>query len=221
VPTGSISASNCPSASDQLLVNGGINDTGASSPGTLFTPAGTYRMHGFADDAAPGGFCFWTVYTGTPRTIWVWYLDPMLIPAAGDPEPYVIHHVAIGGNVTPFGMGLTSYLGDETNGPLAPFKRTTGGGFYRCPGLLYGQDTGQIVAPGSSQGVYGPEAQLPLVYARRAALTNYGGFKGVSSLFRVRLSPRSTMETMAARSTRDQVVLDDVVTLWDGTMPLY
>lgn len=231
VANGAISATVCPSALDQVIVQGGISDQANNgSFGNTF-PTNKFMLHGFCDDASPYGFAFWAVAVGLPVPQWTWYMDPLLMTWPGDPDPYAFHSTGVTANgVAIYQLAIAGGLSDETSGPYALIQRAGNvPNAVRAPGChwagvvdaaVFPRSTGAANNAPSSGGWYGGFAKQPMIYARRTGLTGPNGWKGISTLFEIRQGSHSTMTTLTYRAAKDRIALGDVTTFWDGSTPV-
>jgi hypothetical protein len=217
---GTPSATVAPTATDNYDILGGST----SLYYNLFSGDGLQRFKAMAQDSAPYG---WWLTAHFPANIGCntgLFMDPLVAGSypAEDTDPYVFGAFTVDyGNIA-YTAGM---FGREQAAPQFGCrgylkKGLAGEGFVNIPGMYFRNYTRDVFpATLGSNPVNGKDDFLPIIYARPSALTAPVGYKGVSSLFKYLTVNRSTLSTLSKTTSRDKLVLGDVVVDWDGTTP--
>lgn len=211
---GSPDAQTVPSATDEAVVYGSGSD---ASPGTTqyFGQNTTYYMQLLADNASPYSFALITYskVTGIVQTVFA--LDGLTTGTYpnGDNDPVVIYC-----NFSDQGLDMLStlYFSSEASGPASWLKYgLAGAGFVKTPALYLANTSTPVVPGGLGQNaITGEDNDVPVMYARRGALSAPVGYKGMSSLFTWKGSNRGIGVTF---NNKAKAIFGDVAVPWDGT----
>lgn len=210
---GTPDATTVPSATDEAIIFGGNTD---ASPGTVqYLPTNnTYFQQVLVDNAAPYGFAM-IVYikiTGVTNTVLI--MDPLLTSTypVGEQDPMVIYCYYVAADIL-----TTTYFSSESVGPACWLKYgLAGAGYVRTPPMYYTNASGNTMVPGAigQNAITGEDETLPVLYARRGALSAPVGYKGVSSLMTWKGSNRTTGDTY---NSKTRAIFGDISIPWDGT----
>lgn len=208
---GSPDAITVPSATDEAVIFGGGSD---ASPGTVLymPPSNTYYMQCIMDTAAPYSLLMVCYAKVTGSVLTVLSMDALTSGTYPnqDTDPVVIFCNTASDILT------YPYFSSEASGPASWLKYgLVGAGFVKTP-ALYLSTTGATIAPGSmgTNAFTGEDQLIPIMYARRGALSSPTGYKGVSTLFQWKGSSRSTGDTF---NSKTRAVFGDVAVPWDGS----
>lgn len=215
---GSPSATQVPSATDEVIIWGGGSDASPTF-GSLFGTDGTYRWNVGSDGASPYGFWGGAFPTGggTPNAGIVY--DPLTQTTAGDGHLYAIYVSA-----SPF-QGTT--ISTESMSPTAnqlwssvPAASPVAADWTNFCGMYLSVAVSTAVAPNGlpTNPLTTKDEVLPIVIARRGALST-PGYKGVLSLMKWTGLTRTTGDTLTVSGTRDRIIYKDVSLPWDGSVP--
>jgi hypothetical protein len=196
--------------------------------GQIFgTTENVYRQKIMAQNASPWGWWMWGHPIGGGVGYTGLFMDPMrsLSYPSEDNYPQVFS-AQLANSAAAFKKERLAIegVGNTNPGPCGHLGApTTANGFYSWKFVsgMYYRNIIRDIEPGSI-GVNphsGYDDMLPMPYARPAALTSKNGYKGISSLFQWQAVSRNPGDTMSVLSSRDKIVLGDVVADWDGTIP--
>lgn len=216
---GSYTATLVPNATDEQLMFGGGSD-GSPTFATLFDADATYKIEVCVNSASPASFWMETHSNGTGIVSSSWFQDPLLDTHANDTSKFVVY-VSKDPNCL-----LASRLSDNFYGLLA-FMATTHSAANFLKVCAIG---GYIITAGStivipnglgSNPFHGStiDDSVPIVYGRYSALAAPTGYKGISSLFRWKGTTRANISTQTVSTSKDRIILGDLVTVWKGTDP--
>ena len=214
---GSPSATRVPataSASDETLIFGTGTD---ASPGyqSVFNSTANYYLLGVAYTDVDYDFWFAAYPTGggDPTGGFCWSSITRGSRASADTDPYVFYprHPS---NLT----FKNATISDTDGGPGGPVG-WTGSGFATYPAQLMATRLEADTFPiNVAQGQYAVDPLVPILLARQATGTNGSsiGAKGIATLFAWTGVSRSTGDTYTVNSTRDYILMGDVVLPWGG-----
>jgi hypothetical protein len=237
-PSGSFntgaSATQTPSATIETILCGAGTD---ASP-TFGTPFGygtsqtqPYTYHILVDNASPYGFCVWGYTTNNWYTPVRIFCDPLLAGSypSNDPDPYV---VCCENNTTLYGWGSFAVSTTQTYGLNSettsyqgmqaffgnPITSSAQAKLVSIPSMrVFGNNT-PFIPRGIGTNTYTIKDEAPRAfYVRRAGAAGGGGYKGVSTLFRMGTTYRSIGETGTFSTNRDYIRIGDIWIVWDGT----
>lgn len=203
--------------SEHLLVGTGSD----ASPGftSLFVSSGVIRAFIKADDAAPYGFLMGGWSSGVGLASLHFSLDPMVTDSfpAGDEFPYSLFLGGPSSGTSYFSESVFINASPGLHKPITRFN--TGAAWLHAPACTFRDGSGTLTNAVGTHEVTVTDTPLPFAYARRVALGTLGSFKGFSSLFRLTLGTRATSDTMTVVTARDYIVLGDMITPWNGSIP--
>lgn len=211
---GSPDAITVPSATDEAVIFGGGSD---ASPGTVeFLPgSGTYYMQCLMDTSSPYNLLLLTYQKVSGLTNTILSMDGMIAGTYpnqdADPVTIFCNYQNAGSDILTY-----PYFSSEASGPASWLKYgLAGAGFVKTP-ALYLSTTGAQVVPGSMgvNAFTGDDELIPVLFARRAALSSPVGYKGVSSLYQWKGSNRAVGDTF---NSKTRAVFGDVTIPWDGS----
>lgn len=204
---------------------------------TGFLPTNnTYVWNVIADSSAPYGFwCAAWAFSSDPTAVFTAGLvfDPLTGTVSGDVCNYVVH---VGrGNGTMY-FGNYGYLGSEGQSHSSTqfyhnatylASTTAAGATAIVPHAYIPMNTDAsclCVASGRAGGsptnpVTGYDETFPIMWGRRAGLSN-DGFKGVSTIMKMRGISRSNGDTFTVSTARDRISICDFSLPWDGSVPV-
>ena len=219
---GAISATVAPTATDSKSLEG---TTEIPVGYAAFWPTdGTYRQKIMADGATPYGFWHQTHTTGGVASNGGWLImDPLKAGSypVEDVDPYVFF---VSNTGWASGRHDTHWCIEQTgHGVLGYLKKgLSGEGWVQLVGTYPGSSVGNFL-PGAGALPSNPhnakDEMLPLIYMRSSAKVNPTGLKGVSSFFQMLMATRSNNDTYSILTTRDKLVMGQLVADWDGTLP--
>jgi hypothetical protein len=217
-----------PSATIEYVLCGGGTDA-SPTPGSPFgfTPGATpasevsFTCNIVVDNAVPYGFCLWGCdYLLNP--VGRIFCDPLLNGTSGsnDEDAYVVccqNGVDTNGWS---GTGLTSET-TSVNGMACFFSASITAG-SQCTNVIIPSmalnAAATVIAPrnlGTNTYSYKEEAPRAF-YVRRAAATPPNGYKGVSTLFRMGTTYRTSGELLSFATKNDYIRIGDIWVVWDG-----
>jgi hypothetical protein len=211
---GSPGATQTPSATDEQTLFGGGTDA-APSFSTLFGTDAGYRFNVIAGGSAEGYVFFAFGFPnggGTPTNyMFIERMSTGSFPTS-NVEPYVMKFA----NSSPTVSEITS----TTIGPKGWLaKGLAGEGFVFIPADSMTDNTSTMQKALGANSYTGIDDLLPILYARRSALGAPSGYMGIGSMLRYPSTTRTTGDTYTISSTRDRIVVGDVVVPWDGSTP--
>jgi hypothetical protein len=228
--TGSANATTMPSAPDEVRI------LGSQFPGfgysTWFTTDGAYKINLCADTEAPYSFYLHATGSGTAQRIIS--MDGLVSGtfAANDNDPYVFYVSNV--NVCQMSSLSTGMVSATTGSEIStPACWTRKGypdeGYAGMSATNYAwADNGglgnNLSTIRSSINAYtGQDDLFPIYYYRMAGNgPPGGGFKGMSSLFKITSPLRNNGDTFSTifSGSRDQMCIVHVAVPWNGTDPL-
>jgi len=230
---GSPTATQVPSATDEVVLNGGGTDA-APTFQTLFGTDGTLRFNCVAGDTTVGYAFYWDAFTsGLPSgTHYGMHLEVMAagsFPAA-DTDPAVVYLVAQGnggaGTTAPWGFDLilseyaraflsnTHTTGNWVQVVAMPYMDRSLNA-YKIPAI----SAGDGVAPNPFSA---KDDGFPIPWARTVGKSAPIGWKGFGSFLRWSGTNRTNYDTISNTgvNSRDKIWMNGVLLPWDGSVPL-
>lgn len=216
---GSPSATQAPSATDEITILGGGTDASPSFA-TWFAADGLYRWNVGADNAAPYGFWAGSFPTGGGNPAAFFCLDPLFSTSATDADQYWMHVSVTGQN----GCAVTSI--NSESGTSTSFRNLSqiistspGSSYAEFPGLIFNLSATQIIPNGiPTNPISVKDEAFPIILARRSAIAT-PGYKGITTLMRWTGVARTTGDTLTLTTTRDRIIYRDISVPWDGSVP--
>ena len=227
---GSPSATQVPSATDEVVVIGGGTDSSPSFS-TLFGADGGYRFNGCAGDSSVGYGIYWYAFTTGnaglgQSSILLDVLASGTYPSA-DTDPAVVAVMASSNNA-PFQYGQWQNS-SSADCPYGLYNNAGTHVFQRCPPqLVYDYVSGNVgfgasttSGTGFGQNSWTTKDDLfPVLYGRHKGLSAPFGFKGVGTLVKYTSQQRANCDTMNVDGgTKNYIWINGCALPWDGTDP--
>lgn len=216
---GSPGASTTPegtTAGEEQIITG--SGTDASPTGTTFGSVTGSTLYMLADDEAPYGFAAFAKTASSEQC--GFFMDPL---ADGSYSITDLDPVVIGWNDALGGYSTAAPASGTTEGPRAWFRKASGSGAFQGCGYLSSSGWGQnsVIVPkaAGTDPESGDEVLAPVIWGRSTALSSPNGWKGVSSLFNLVYSARTSGET-AGGETKVVVNNGELYMPWNGTTPI-
>ena len=220
---GSPSATQTPSAADEVFLCGSGGDSSPIFSSHFYTSDGSYRCHIVADNDAASKYSFWMACypTGGGAPNQALILDGLITGTfpTEDDDPVVFS--CSGYTSSPLVLSTfssDSHVSGQWYGPAAWLRKgETDQAFVAVPALSLYSGGVQTVPSGLPTNPHnGKDEGVPVIYARRAGATVYSGsnptgYKGVSRLCRWMGTSRSTGSTMG---TKTRIALGDLTLPW-------
>lgn len=209
---GTPSATQVPSATDEVIVCGGGTDA-SPTYASYYATDNTYRWHIITGGASEGYSWFaWAMTTSTTSGASLAFMDRLLTDstAVGDTDPCVV-----GFNVS--SSMISSFTNTDYANNKAWFGDRTVPANSRTLGIYtYSTALGGSVTLGSNPFT-GKDDLLPVPWIRNSVTKSWKGF---STLFKWTSVLRTTMDTYDVAGTRDYIQVSYAVLPWDGSVPV-
>lgn len=217
---GTPSATETPSATDEVIIKGGGTDASPSFVQMFDTPDAGWRFNAGAQDAAPFSFFWWTHINGATSVRTFGMLD-MMEPGSevpGDDDPAVVYAEEFTSGI--LAGNMNGFFGTNMKGWIK--KNLAGSGFVEIkPGRIV---PGSVGFPqGMGQNPYNLKDQFfPWPYLRSSDQAAPFGFKGISSVCRWASVARLGFDTFNVNTTKDFVGATGTTTIqavlpWNGS----
>jgi hypothetical protein len=210
---GSPSATQTPSATDEVILLGGGTDASPTYAALLTADAGYTWKVGF-DNASPYGFWSGGIINGGASLGGAFWMDPVNGDAS-DTDPVVFYIPGGAWNSASY-YGLSGPKGWLSN------THTSSGNFVVLSAAVYydsGNAANLFPAGLVTNPFSGKQDGIPPFYARRAAATAPQGVKGVSRMLKWIGTSKSNGETLTVVSSQDYIIMSGLAFPWDGTTP--
>lgn len=217
---GSPSATQVPSATDEVVLLGSGTDAAPTFASLWATTDGGYRQHIVVGGATENyAWVTWCLVTGSSTGAGALMHDAMQANSyvSADLDPYVYYAVngsgAFSGNqsVNAPNGGAKAYFGALTTAAAANISAPILGASANVSAFPGGVG----VSPWSSK-----DTLIPQAWFRTANNTSPFGWKGFSTLLLAGSVQRTNMDTMNLTGTRDKVFMNGYWLPWDGSVPL-
>jgi hypothetical protein len=205
-----------PTASDEMYLSGG-GTSAAPTYGNAFASAGIFRVFIAADNASPRGFIAIGWASGGAAPTLSMFCDPMaaLSYDAADTCQYMLK-----AGFPQLNGAMTMVLNSATTTcPFGFLKNGAAWAGVTIPMMDYKDGSASAVGSSGANAASGKDQSAPLLYARRSALGAPAGVKGISTLLKVAMTPRTTGDTLTYSTAKDHIYIGDFITSWDGTVP--
>jgi len=222
---GAPSATQVPSATDEVLIHGSGSD-GAPGFQTVFATDNSYRCHSCAGGAGEGyAFYLLTIATGGFTSIQcAWFMDTLQAFDVGDPDPtwwFFTFSSSNGGrdwanayNSLPTSGGSGAWLG----------ATSSSSNFVPTAALSTGHPFGQFFpynGAGSGQAPFSTkDPAVPIAFGRSPAQAAPFGLKGWSTMLYWTGVGRAFGDTMDISGTADRLWYGGAAIPWNGSVPL-
>ncbi len=210
--TVSQSATQTPSATDEVIVMGAGTDASPSFNATFFTTDNSYRFHACAGKAAENYtfYMFTNVFANTtPYNALV--LDVMVSGSypSEDPDPAVIY-ANQAGLTTMFASDLTS-----TGLKVSCFVSSSAPGQGYVP--IFAQAIGSLFPGGIALNPYtNKDEYMPIPWARPIGNNPPNGWKGISTMMYWAGFYRQNLDLMTFNSVKDRIFIGNISLPWAG-----
>lgn len=218
---GTPSATNAPTATDEIVIPNLAGGTDAAPTGANFI--GTInKVSYWADNASPYGWGMvgWSAVSATTFGFMLEAMAPGTYNAA-DTDPYVFQSYPNSANFGAF-ASFSSSAGNTNYGWLA--APGTASSFVAIPFYSYGGTTYNI--PVNAQAPVNPfngkDDTLPTPFIRDAVVAAPGGYKGTGVYTRLLITNRANLTTLSVSTTADRIVFGGISIPWgtDGVTPI-
>jgi len=219
---GSPSATQTPSATDEIILQGSGTDAAPGFQQQFDTPDNGWKFNACASNTAPYTFYMWTHLNGNTYVRTFFMLDVMQDGTflAGDSDPAVVYLSNFSSGI--LNSDLLGYYAYSPNGWI--LKGLGGAGWV--PIIPCQQYTDSYVFFPNKSGLNpytSKDMFFPISYGRDSVQTAPVGFKGVSSLMRWMGSARSSFDTFNVNTTKDWLAVSGsasscyIVLPWNGS----
>ncbi len=228
-PTGFVggtpSATQVPSATDEVVLCGGGTDASPSYTQIFSTTDGSYRTNIMCQDAAPYGFWMACFPNGGGSPNGGMMLDPVAQANGADTFQYVVYLSQSNGNAYRMSSGALDFTTENgASSPRAYLSTTlSAANFVSVLPLstgFFGASTNTMSGFLGTNVFDSKDTLLATPYVRRSALVAPVGHKGFSTFMRLYSGPRLTGDTVSESTTRDRIIIGEVALPWDGSTPL-
>lgn len=216
---GSPSATQVPSATDEVTILGGGTDASPTFA-TWFGIDGLYRWNVGADNASPYGFWAGSFPTGGGNPAAFLCVDPLFSTNPSDADQFWMHAAVSGQNGCSSSTIMSEAGTSTTSRNLSQIISAAPGSSYaEFPGCSYNIGA-NVVIPGGlpTNPISIKDEAFPIIIARRSALA-IPGYKGITTILRWVGISRTTGDTLTLSTTRDRIIYRDISLPWDGSVP--
>jgi hypothetical protein len=207
-----------------VFSDGGTANLASADPDQVPSFSDENILHGGGTPAAPTFTSFSTTGTGTRNIVFGGSAENfsfyMFLMQTAQLPGYMFFFDGcanlIAGDLTPFVVGVPT---GPTSGPL----NTAGGASAVFTGDAAVKAVTIVGSPGQlrENATTGNVTTTQAIFGRTNAVAAPGGYKGVSKLFRWTTASKVARDTLSvsAPGAKDRIVLGDLTTVWDGSVP--
>jgi hypothetical protein len=217
---GSPSATQVPSATDEIILYGGGTDASPTYD-SLFSTDNTYRWNVGSDSAAPYGFWGGAFPTGGGVPFSAIVHEPLTATDPSDANPYALYvsgsNAFLTNSISTESMSASSNILWSTTPSVSP---TSSDWLFFSGLVMYVQSGGVLVVPANIpvNPINSNDQIFPIVLARRSALPT-PSYKGVTTIMRWHSPNRTTGDTLTVSTARDRIIYGNLSLPWDGSVP--
>lgn len=217
---GSPSATQVPSATDEVIIFGGGTDA-APTFSAFFAADGGYRWNVGMDNAAPYAMWMSSFTVGGSAPLNAFAFEPLTQLETGDVNTVGLHCNGTGANALKLGgLNLETAVANAT-GFLATTPKASpaaSADWFPFPAMEYVSTGAAAVCPGgaATSSLTLKDPGIPITFWRRAAISN-PNYKGIGTQMRWLSVARATPQAVTASTTNDRIALGDASLPWDGS----